>query len=410
MLKSRALDIVETRKQFPILKREVHGKPLVYLDSAATSQKPQVVIDAICKYYQEYNANVHRGIYQISEEATADYEGARGKVASFINAKETAEIVFVRSTTEGINLVAHSWGRKNISKGDTIILTIMEHHSNIVPWQLLAKEKGANLEYVDIDEEGKLGEVDELLDRGAKLLCLTHVSNVLGTINPVKDIVRKAHRKGVTVLVDAAQSVPHMPVDVKDIDCDFLAASGHKMLGPMGSGFLFGKKEMFEEMPPFLSGGEMIKEVHLRDAKWNDVPWKFEAGTMNVEGAIGLGVAIDFLEKLGMDNVRTHEKEITAYALEELSKINGIRIYGPPDANDRGGVISFTLHEAHAHDIATILDEEGVAIRAGHHCAMPLMERLNAPATARASFYIYNLGEDVDRLVEGLGKVQKLFG
>ncbi|MBI2184716.1 MAG: cysteine desulfurase [Thaumarchaeota archaeon] len=405
------MNVEEIRRQFPILRRTVHGKPLIYLDSGATSQKPQAVIDAICRYYSEYNANVHRGVYQISEEATAEYEGARKKTASFINAKEPAEIVFTRGTTEAINLVAYSWGRKNIAQGDKIILTVMEHHSNIIPWQLLAKEKKAELEYVDIDEEGKLktDELDELIERGAKLLALTHVSNVLGTVNPVKEIVRKAHSNGITVLLDGAQSVPHMLVDIQDIGCDFLTASGHKMLAPTGSGFLYARKELLEEMPPFLGGGDMIREVHLRDAKWNDVPWKFEAGTMHIEGAIGLGVAVDFLQNLGMSNVRAHEEKITGYALEKLSEVKGVRIYGPPDVDSRGGVVAFTMDSAHPHDIASILDGEGIAIRAGHHCAMPLMERLNVPATARASFYLYNKEEEVDLLAGGLEKVRQVF-
>jgi len=409
--KLTTINAARIRDDFPVLKRYVNDKPLVYFDNAATSQKPNVVIDAIDRYYREYNANIHRGIHKLAEEATLAHEEAREKIAKFVNAKRTEEIIFTRNATESINLVAYSWGRANIRSGDKIVLTIMEHHSNIVPWQLLAQEKGAKIEFVKLDGNGELreDEVQELIDEKTKLVCVTHASNVLGTINPVKDIGRVAHRYGAMFLIDAAQSVPHMAVDVRDIDCDFAAFSGHKMLGPTGIGVLYGKSELLESMPPFLGGGEMIREVHTTGATWKDLPYKYEAGTPNISGAIGLGAAVDYLRGIGMRNVHDYEKEITSYALERMKQVEGLVIYGPMDVERRVGVVSFNLGDIHPHDLASILDEEGVAIRSGHHCAQPLMEFLELPATSRASFYIYNTKEEVDVFINALEKARKLF-
>ena len=411
MVEKLTINAARIREDFPILKQQVNDKPLIYFDNAATSQKPNNVIDAISNYYRHYNANIHRGIHKLAEEATVAHEEAREKVAKFINAKQTGEIIFTRNATEALNLVAHSWGRANVGKGDKIVLTIMEHHSNLVPWQLIAKEKGATVEYVEIDENGelRLDEVHELIDDSTKIVCVAHASNVLGTINPVKDIGRAAHRAGALFLVDAAQSVPHMPVNVRDVDCDFAAFSGHKMMGPTGIGVLYGKAELLEGMPPFLSGGEMIKEVHTTGTTWKDLPYKFEAGTPNIAGAIGLGAAVDYLQGIGMENVLDHEKEITRYALGRMKEIEGLVIYGPMDVDHRVGVISFNLGDIHAHDLASILDEDGIAIRSGHQCAQPLMEFLRIPATSRASFYIYNTKQEVDVLVEALEKARKIF-
>jgi cysteine desulfurase/selenocysteine lyase len=409
--KLTTINVARIRDDFPILKRQVNDKPLVYFDNAATSQKPKVVIDAIDRYYREYNANIHRGIHKLAEEATLAYEEAREKVAKFVNAKRTEEIIFTRNATEAINLVAYSWGRANIRKGDKIVLTIMEHHSNIVPWQVLAEEKGAKVEFVKINERGELrqDEVHELIDEKTKIVCVTHASNVLGTINPVKEIGRVAHLYGAMFLIDAAQSVPHMTVDVNEIDCDFAAFSGHKMLGPTGIGVLYGKSEQLQNMPPFLGGGEMIREVHTTGASWKDLPYKFEAGTPDISGAIGLGAAVDYLSGIGMRNVHDYEKEITSYALERMKQVDGVVIYGPMDVTHRVGVVSFNLGDIHPHDLASILDEEGIAIRSGHHCAQPLMEFLGLPATSRASFYIYNTKEEVDVFVNALEKARKLF-
>jgi cysteine desulfurase/selenocysteine lyase len=402
---------MKIREDFPILKRRVNGKPLVYFDNAATSQKPSVVIEAIRRYYSEYNANIHRGIHKLAEEATLAHEEAREKVAKFINANRTEEIVFVRNATEAMNLVAYTWGQTNIGSGDKIVLTIMEHHSNIVPWQLLAQKKNAKIEFVKIDEKGflKLDEMREAIDENTKLVCVTHASNVLGTINPVSEIAKLAHNKGALVLVDAAQSVPHMRVNSREMDCDFMAVSGHKMLGPTGIGVLYGKTRLLENMPPFLGGGEMIKEVHTSGATWKDLPYKYEAGTPNIAGAIGLGAAVDYLRKIGMENVQEHEKEITGYAISKMSQVKGLTIYGPRDVEHRVGVVSFNLGDIHAHDLASIMDEEGIAIRSGHHCAQPLMEFLNIPAASRASFYIYNTKEEVDIFINALEKARKLF-
>jgi cysteine desulfurase / selenocysteine lyase len=401
----------DIRKDFPILSRQVHGKPLVYLDSTASSQKPSAVIEAMSTYYETTHANVHRGVYEISEEATAMMEKARVKVARFINVRQSKQIIFTRNTTESINLVAYSWGNKNISAGDLIVLTEMEHHSNLIPWQLLAQRAGARLEFVPITTDGllDLDVYEQLLRQQPKLVAFTHMSNVLGTINPVQQMTAQAHAAGATVLLDGAQSVPHMPVDVQALDVDFLCFSAHKMLGPTGIGVLYGKRGILEDMPPFMGGGEMIRKVGLRESTWNDLPWKFEAGTPAIAEAIGLGAAVDYLNELGMENVRRHEQEITTYALTQLQAVPGLTIYGPA-ASERGGVISFTLGDIHPHDLASILDQEvGVAIRAGHHCAQPLVERLGLAATARASFYVYTIPEDIDVLVQGLHKALQIF-
>jgi len=401
----------DIRNDFPIMSRTVHGKPLVFLDSAASSQKPRAVIDTMNVYYETYNANVHRGVYEISEEATAAMEKARVKVARFVNARQGKQIIFTRNTSEGINLVAYTWGNANIKAGDLIILTEMEHHSNLVPWQLLAQRTGARLEFVPVTDDGllRLDIYEQLLQQQPKLVAFTHVSNVLGTINPAQALIAQAHAVGATVLLDAAQSVPHLAVDVQALDVDFLCFSGHKMLGPTGIGVLYGKRELLEAMPPFMGGGDMIRTVSLRQSTWNDLPWKFEAGTPAIAEAIGLGAAVDYLTALGMQNVVRHEQELTGYALQQLQEIPGLTIYGPPAAL-RGGVISFTLGDIHPHDLASILDQEvGVAVRAGHHCAQPLMERFGLAATARASFYVYTIKEDIDILVQGLHKAMHIF-
>ena len=404
--------IDDIRQDFPLLAREVHGKPLVYLDSTASSQKPHAVIQAMTTYYQSYNANVHRGVYEISEEATTAMEKARVKVARFIHARQSKQVIFTRNTTESINLVAYSWGSTNLSAGDLIVLTEMEHHSNLVPWQLLAQRTGARLEFIPVTNSGllDLDVYEQLLEQQPKLVAFTHMSNVLGTINPAQEMIAQAHAAGAIVLLDAAQSVPHLPVDVQALDVDFLCFSAHKMLGPTGIGVLYGKKALLESMPPFMGGGDMIRTVHLREATWNDLPWKFEAGTPAIAEAIGFGAAIDYLNALGMEWVREHEYEMTAYALEELRQIPGLTVYGPNNIDMRGGVISFTLGDIHPHDLASILDQEvGVAIRAGHHCAQPLMERYNVAAMARASFYLYTELDEIDMLVKGLHKAQQIF-
>ena len=408
-----ALDARAVRADFPILSTTAHGHPLVYLDSAATSQKPLAVIEAMDTYYREYNANVHRGIYSIGERATAAYEAARASVARFINAPSAREIVFVRNATEATNLVAGTWGRRNIGRGDAIVLTEMEHHANLVPWQLLVQEKDADLEFIPITDDGllRLDVLDVLLRLKPRLVAFTHVSNTLGTINPVREIVDRAHAAGALVLVDGAQAVPHLPVDVQALGADFYVFSGHKMLGPTGSGGLWARRELLDAMPPFLGGGEMIREVHLRRSEWNEVPWKFEAGTPDVAAAIGLGAAAEYLMALGMDRAREHERELVAYTLEVLPReVPGIELYGPMDADLRGGVIPFNLPGVHPHDVAQVLDRSGVCVRAGHHCTMPLHERLDLAATARASFNVYSTREDVDALVAGLQEVVALFG
>lgn len=410
---ARTLDPVALRADFPILEREIHGHPLTYLDSASSSQKPRVVIDAVADYYRQYNANVHRGIYEIGEQATAAYEAARGHVARFINAPSSREIVFTRNATEAINLVAYSWGRRNVGRGDQIILTEMEHHANLVPWQLLVQEVDGDLEFIPITDDGilRLDVFEVLLRLKPKLVAFTHVSNTLGTINPVREIVDMAHAAGALVLVDGAQAVPHVPVDVQALGADFYAFSGHKMLAPMGSGALWARSELLEAMPPFLAGGEMIREVHLRRSDFNEIPWKFEAGTPAVGDAIGLGVAAEYLMGIGMDAVREHERQLVAYALEVLPReVPSIELYGPLDPDLRGGVVPFNLPGIHPHDVAQVLDRFGIAVRAGHHCTMPLHERLDLAATARASFSVYTTTTDIDALARGLTEVQRVFG
>ena len=410
MLKTEAIDVEKLRGDFPILKRKVHGKRLVYLDNAATTQKPQSVIAALVDYYSRYNSNVHRSVHTLGEEATAAYESAREKAARFVGAR-ARELVFVRGTTEATNLVRFAWGEGNVKKGDLIVTTLMEHHSNIVPWQLLARAKGATLKFVGLLPDGTLdmGGFESLLGEAPKLVAFTHCSNVLGTINDVRSMCARARSAGATTVVDGAQAVPHMPVDLASVGADFYAYSGHKMLGPTGIGALVARKELLEEMEPFHGGGEMIREVFQDHATWNEVPYKFEAGTVNIADAIGLGAAVDYLDAIGMGKVREHEVLLLKYAFEALSKVEGFRVYGPADPAKRGGVISFNLGDVHPHDLATILDEEGIAIRSGHHCAQPLMKWLDVPATSRASFYVYNSYDDVDALKAGLEKARSIF-
>lgn len=403
-------DVNRIRGDFPILKREINGHSLVYLDNAATSQKPTSVIRAISDYYENHNANAHRGVHTLAEEATKMYEAARDKVACFINAQKSEEVVFVRNATEALNLVAYSWGRANVKAGDEIIVTEMEHHSNLVPWQLLAKEVGAVLKFIPFNENGELeiSNIKNQISKKTKVVSVVHVSNSLGTINPIKEIANLAHEVIAVVVVDGAQSVPHMRVDVQSLDVDFLAFSGHKMMGPMGIGALFGRQELLESMPPFLSGGDMIRKVTLDVSDWNAIPYKFEAGTPNVADAVGLGSAVDYLTGMGMENVRLHEIELTAYALERLGSIDGLKVYGPKAAQKRGGVAAFTLNGLHPHDLASILDGDGIAVRSGHHCTMPVHLKLGIPASTRASFYVYNTKEEIDRLVEGLEKAKRI--
>jgi len=399
------------RADFPIFRREVHGRRLVYLDNAATSQRPQAVIDAVRQFYECFNANIHRAVHTLSHEATVAYEEAHKKVARFVGARSWREIVFVRNATEAMNLVAHAWGLWNLREGDEVVLTIMEHHSNIVPWHFLRKLRGIRLHFVDVDDQGRLrlDQYYELLERPrVRLAAFTMASNVLGTVNPVQEMVRAARERGIVTLIDAAQGAPHLPIDVQALGCDFLAASGHKMLGPTGSGFLYAREEMLQAMEPFLYGGDMISKVTTEGAEWNELPWKYEAGTPHIAGGIGLGAAVDYLMNLGMDRVYEHERRLLAYALDRLKQIPGIRLYGPEEG-PRLGVISFTFEKAHPHDVAHILDEHGIAVRSGHHCAQPLMNRLGMDNTVRASFYIYNDEADVDALVEALQKVVRIF-
>ena len=412
-MQSTADAFEDLRKDFPVLNRRVRdNKKLVYFDNAATTQKPNQVIDAISDYYQNYNSNIHRAVHALAEESTEAFENTRDIVAKFLNVEDSREIIFVRGTTEGINLVAYAWGRDNVNEGDIIVTTEYEHHSNIVPWQLLTQEKKAQLKYIDIDDNGELmlDQLDDYLSTGkVKLVTFSHMSNVLGTISPVKEIVSKCKNAGVKVLIDAAQSVPHMKVNLNEIGCDFFVFSGHKMLGPTGVGVLWAKKEILEKMSPFLGGGDMIREVHKYETTWNDLPYKFEAGTPNIADVIGFGAAIDYLTKIGMDNVRQHEIELTTYAMEKFAKIPGLQIYGTKDIAKRGGVISFNFADVHPHDVADIIDKEGISLRSGHHCAQVLMERLNVAATSRASFYIYNTKDDVDALINSLNIVAKVF-
>jgi cysteine desulfurase / selenocysteine lyase len=403
-------DVEEIRRDFPILGRRINFKKLVYLDSAATSQKPRQVLQALSEYYEEHNANIHRGVHCLAEEATAAYEEARGKVARFLGAPDTTGLIFTRGTTESINLVAHAWGRKALREGDEILLTEAEHHSNLVPWQLAAQATGAKLRFIPIREDGTLDmeEAGRLIGPRTKLVGCIHASNVLATINPVRKLAELAHEAGALMLVDGAQSAPHLPVDVEALGCDFFACSGHKMLGPTGVGALWGRPEILEEMDPFLGGGEMIREVHPDHSTYNDLPYKFEAGTMNIAQAVGLGAAVDYLDDLGMENVREHERRLGEYAYRRLSELGGVTIYGPKE--DRTGLVSFSLPDVHPHDISQLLNEVGIAIRSGHHCAQPLMRRLGVAATARASFYLYNTEEEVDALVEGLERAREFFG
>ena len=406
------LNIEKIRKDFPILDRETaNGKRVIYLDSTATSQKPLQVIEAMNDYYRRSNANIHRGVHTLAEEATSLYEGARERIAKFINASTPREIIYTRNTTESINLVAYSWARANLKSGDLVILTEMEHHSNLVPWHMLQAERGIELEFIPVTDEGLL-DLDvykALLNRTPKLVSFTHMSNVLGTINPAAEIIKLAHAAGAVTLVDGAQSVPHLSVDVKALDADFYAFSAHKMCGPTGMGVLYGKSALLEAMPPFLGGGDMIKEVKLRSFRPNTLPHKFEAGTPAIAEAIGLGAAVDYLTQIGMKDIAAHEHEITEYALERLEEIPGVKLFGP-SADKKGGVASFTLEGVHPHDVAQILDQDGIAVRAGHHCAQPLHEKFGIPATSRASFYLYSTKEEVDMLVKGLYKVKELFG
>jgi len=406
------LDVTKIREDFPILNRKVrNNKSLVYLDNAATTQKPRQVIESMHDYYMNYNANIHRAVHQLAEEATNAYEVARDKVAKFVNASRE-EIIFVRNATEAINLVAYAWGRENVNKDDKVVITEFEHHSNIVPWQLLTQEKNAKLEYIRIDDDGllMLDDLYNLLTQNSvKLVSVSHMSNVLGTIAPVQDIIKVCHENNVYVLIDGAQSVPHMPIDVQKLDCDFMAFSAHKMLGPTGVGVLYAKREHLEKMRPFIVGSDMIKEVHKYETRWNDLPWKYESGTPNIADVIGYGVAIDYLNRLGMQNIRDHEKELTKYALGCITGVKGVHVYGTHNVAHRGGVISFNFGDIHPHDLATILDEDGVAIRSGHHCAQVLMERLGVAATSRASFYIYNTKEEVDVLINSLERARVIF-
>jgi cysteine desulfurase/selenocysteine lyase len=401
----------ELRNDFPIFRKKINGKDLVYLDNASTTQKPYTVIDSITDFYSNYNSNIHRAVYQLAEEATKMYEQSREKIANFINARPE-EIVFTRNTTESINLIAHSWARLNLKKDDGIAITELEHHSNIVPWQILSQEIGTRLEYVGIDENGFLDlehMIELIASKKIKLVSLSHMSNVLGTIVPIERIIRIAHENGIPVIVDGAQSVPHMPVNVKNMDCDFLVFSAHKMLGPTGVGVLYAKKEYLEKMKPFLGGGDMIKEVFKFHTNYNEVPYKFEAGTPNIADVVGFGAAIEYLEKIGMENIRKHEIYLTDYALESMLSLKYATIYGPRDPKDRGGLISFNIADIHPHDLATIMNDHGIAIRSGHHCAQVLMQRLDVPATSRASFYIYNTKEEIDMLVNAIKEAGRIF-
>lgn len=406
------IDIQKIRADFPILAQEINEKPLAYLDNAATSQKPKQVIEALTHYYEFDNANVHRGVHTLAARATDAYESARGKVAKFIHAREVAEIIFTRGTTSAINLVVDSYAEANIEAGDEIVISYLEHHSNLIPWQQLAKRKGAVLKYIELEEDGTISveQAKKTIGEKTKIVALAHVSNVLGTITPIKEIAAIAHQFGAVILVDGAQAVPHMEVDVVDLDADFYAFSGHKMMAPTGIGALYGKRELLDAMEPTEFGGEMIDFVELYDSTWKELPWKFEAGTPIIGGAIALGAAIDYLAEVGLEKIHAHEQALASYAIEEMSKIEGITIYGPKDASKRCGLVTFNLEGAHPHDIATILDEDGVAIRAGHHCAQPLMKWLDVSSTARASFYIYNTKEEIDALIDGLKLTKEYFG
>lgn len=414
MLQSTIIDVEKIREDFPILQRRLKGgHKLIYLDNAATTQKPRAVIDSISNYYMNYNSNIHRAVHQLAEEATFAYEEVRRKVAKLVNAKSADEIIFTRNATESINLVAKCWAPQHLTKTNRVLITEIEHHSNIVPWQLVTGEVGASLDYLNIGEEGRIDIEDfsqKVNDPDLKLVSISQMSNVLGTILPVKKMTKLAHEKNVPMMIDAAQSVPHMKVDVQDLDCDFMAFSAHKMLGPTGVGILYAKREILEEMPPFIGGGDMIKEVHKQTTSFNDLPYKFEAGTPNIADVIGFGAAIDYLNALGFENIREHEMQITEYALERMNELQGITIYGPKVTKERGAVISFNLGDIHPHDLATILNDFGIAMRSGHHCAQVLMERLDVSATSRVSFYVYNSKDEVNILIDALQSARRLFG
>jgi len=410
-LSARELDVATVRADFPILSRKINGHPLVYLDNAATTQKPRQVIDAIINYYEQTNSNVHRGVHTLSVESTEAYELARAKVAKFINAPRPETVIWTRNTSESLNLVAATWADANVNEGDNIVITAMEHHSNIVPWQQLAARKKAELRYLAAGKDGLLdmSNVKSIIDSRTKIVSVTHISNVLGTINPVAELANRAHEVGAVILIDAAQSVPHMPVDVQAIDADFLCFSAHKMLGPTGIGVLYGKYDLLDEMPPYMFGGDMILEVTYEDARWNDLPYKFEAGTPNIADAIATGAAVDYLTDLGMENVWEHEQQLTSYALDRITPLKGITIFGPEDPALRGGVISFVHDKIHPHDLGTALDQQGIAIRTGHHCAMPLIRSYDVVAAARASFYVYNTKTEIDALVSGISETERYF-
>jgi len=409
---AKALDVARIRGDFPVLAQRAHGKPLVWLDNASTSQKPRAVLEAMRAVYEEHNANIHRGVYEFSERTTALFEEARAKVARFVNAAQPREIVFVRNATEGLNLIVYAWGRDNVRRGDRIVTTVLEHHSSFVPWQQLAKESGAELVVIDVDDEGRL-RLDQMrreLERGAKVVALTHASNGLGVVNPVKEIAAWARSAGATVVVDAAQSAPHLAIDVRDLGADFMAFSGHKMLGPTGAGVVWGRAELLERMRPFLYGGDMISRVSIEKSEWNELPWKFEAGTSAYVEAIGLGAAVDYLTGVGLDAIHRHEIALTEHLLPRLLAEDGITLFGPHDTRDRVGVVSFDVKGIHPHDMATLLDAEGIAVRAGHHCNHPLMTRLGVPATTRASMYLYNTAAECDALVAAVRKAKTVFG
>ena len=410
--RSGSIDPNLLKKDFPVFERKVHGKPLIYLDNAATTQKPQSVIDCIDNYYRNHNSNIHRGVHTLSYESTVMYEDAHKKVADFIGADKWNEIIFTRNATESLNLLAYGWGLHRLEEGDEVLITIMEHHSNIVPWQMLRDVKGIKINVLGVDDKGdlKLDELPKLLTERTKLVSIIHASNVLGTVNPVKEITRQAKEVGALVLIDAAQSIPHLPIDVSEIGCDFLVASGHKMLGPTGIGFIYGRESLLEDMEPFMYGGDMIEKVTLENSTWNELPWKFEAGTPNIAGGIGLGAAVDYLDNIGLQNILDHEEDLLSYALEKMSAYDWINIYGHKSTTESVGVISFNVEGVHPHDVAGMLDEEGIAVSSGHHCARPLMSELSMDYTARISFYLYNNKEEIDLCVETLKKVKKIFG